>query len=105
MIENMSGFACPCCNEVTDIFTSGGGEKLAQEFGFPFLGKVPIDPVPALLRSACRPAADRHPNQRIGALADVGRTLAGEQEPSPALPAVRQIVERLRQQLPEKPRP
>jgi len=44
VIENMSGFACPCCNEVTNIFSSGGGEILATEYGLTFLGRVPIDP-------------------------------------------------------------
>ena len=27
-----------------DIFKSGGGEKTAEEFGVPFLGKLPFDP-------------------------------------------------------------
>ena len=44
VIENMSGFVCPKCGEVTDIFKSGGGEKMAKEMKVPFLGKIPIDP-------------------------------------------------------------
>jgi len=44
VIENMSGFVCPHCGERTDIFKSGGGEKMAEEMGVPFLGKIPIDP-------------------------------------------------------------
>jgi Mrp family chromosome partitioning ATPase len=44
VIENMSGFICPHCGERTDIFKSGGGEKMAKEMGVPFLGKIPIDP-------------------------------------------------------------
>lgn len=44
LIENMSGFICPTCNNITEIFKSGGGEKIAQETQVPFLGKVPIDP-------------------------------------------------------------
>ncbi len=44
IVENMSGFACPCCKTVTPIFKDGGGERLAQETGIPFLGKIPIDP-------------------------------------------------------------
>jgi len=44
VIENMSGFACPHCGEVTNIFKSGGGEKMAEEMGVPFLGRIPIDP-------------------------------------------------------------
>lgn len=44
IVENMSGFVCPHCGEVVNIFKSGGGEKLAKEKGLAFLGKLPIDP-------------------------------------------------------------
>jgi Mrp family chromosome partitioning ATPase len=44
IIENMSGFICPHCGERTDLFKSGGGEKIAREYGIPFLGRIPIDP-------------------------------------------------------------
>lgn len=44
IVENMSGFVCPHCGEVTDIFKSGGGEKAAAELNVQFLGKVPIEP-------------------------------------------------------------
>ena len=44
VIENMSGFACPKCGEVVNIFKQGGGEKMAADAGVPFLGAVPIDP-------------------------------------------------------------
>jgi ATP-binding protein involved in chromosome partitioning len=43
VIENMSHFICPHCNERTDIFGTGGGEAMAKDMGFPFLGGVPID--------------------------------------------------------------
>ena len=45
VVENMSGFVCPKCGEVTDIFKTGGGERMAHEMGIPFLGRIPIDPV------------------------------------------------------------
>jgi len=44
VLENMSGFACPKCGEKTDIFRSGGGEKMARDMSVPFLGHIPIDP-------------------------------------------------------------
>jgi len=44
VIENMSGFACPKCGEVSDIFGAGGGRKMAEDMKVPFLGKIPIDP-------------------------------------------------------------
>ncbi len=44
IVENMSGFVCPHCGEVTNIFKSGGGEATAKEMNIQFLGKVPIEP-------------------------------------------------------------
>lgn len=44
VIENMSGFVCPSCGNVHDIFKSGGGEKTAAKYHLPFLGQLPIDP-------------------------------------------------------------
>lgn len=44
IIENMSGFVCPKCNEITNIFSTDGGQNLAQEFHLALLGKIPIDP-------------------------------------------------------------
>ncbi len=44
LVENMSGFVCPHCGEVTDIFKSGGGEDAANQLGIKFLGRVPIEP-------------------------------------------------------------
>jgi len=43
LIENMSGFACPHCQSVIDLFGSGGGEKTAISAHIPFLGKIPFD--------------------------------------------------------------
>ena len=42
IIENMSFFACPNCHHEADIFGHGGGERMAEELGVPFLGRVPI---------------------------------------------------------------
>jgi ATP-binding protein involved in chromosome partitioning len=44
IVENMSGFTCPHCGKVINIFKYGGGEKSAEELGVPFLGRVPLDP-------------------------------------------------------------
>lgn len=44
VVENMSGMACPHCHEIVDVFGSGGGEKLADEMGLRFLGRIPLDP-------------------------------------------------------------
>lgn len=43
VVENMSSFICPKCNERTDIFSHGGGESAAKELEVPFLGRIPIE--------------------------------------------------------------
>ena len=42
VVENMSYFVCRSCSEPADIFGSGGGERMAQELGVPFLGRIPL---------------------------------------------------------------
>lgn len=49
IIENMSGFVCPTCSECTNIFSSGGGQALAERSNVPLLGTLPIDPRVTLL--------------------------------------------------------
>jgi len=44
VVENMSGFICPHCGERIELFKSGGGARMAEEMGTPFLGSIPIDP-------------------------------------------------------------
>lgn len=43
MIENMAGYICPHCNEVSDPFGMGGAEAASKSMGMPFLGRVPLD--------------------------------------------------------------
>jgi ATP-binding protein involved in chromosome partitioning len=43
VVENMSYFVCGHCGERTDIFGHGGGSRMAEDMGIPFLGEVPID--------------------------------------------------------------
>jgi len=42
--ENMSYFVCPHCKHEIDIFSRGGAEKTAAQFGVPFLGSIQLDP-------------------------------------------------------------
>lgn len=43
VVENMSHYTCPACGHHDEIFSRGGGKRLAQEIGVPFLGEIPID--------------------------------------------------------------
>ncbi|KAJ7675393.1 P-loop containing nucleoside triphosphate hydrolase protein [Mycena rosella] len=43
LIENMSGYVCPCCGEISNVFSTGGGEEMARREGLKFLGSLPVD--------------------------------------------------------------
>ena len=43
IIENMSGFKCPHCNEYIDLYPPGGAEKASKDFNVKFLGKIPFE--------------------------------------------------------------
>jgi ATP-binding protein involved in chromosome partitioning len=45
IVENMSGYFPANGEEPVYLFGRGGGEKLARESGFPFLGTIPLDPL------------------------------------------------------------
>jgi Mrp family chromosome partitioning ATPase len=77
VIENMSGFACPKCGEVTEIFKSGGGEQMAGEMEVPFLGSIPIDARVVEASDAGKPC--------VGELAGTGAAAAFERAIRPIL--------------------
>ena len=76
VIENMSGFACPKCGEVTPILRANGGRVMANEMGVPFLGSIPIDPL-------------------IAESGDEGKAFVESAASSPAARAFREIVREL----------
>ena len=43
VVENMAGYICPHCGEVSDPFGTGGAEAAAREMGTAFLGRIPLD--------------------------------------------------------------
>lgn len=49
IVENMSGFVCPKCGEVTYIFKKDGGKRIAESLNLNFLGAVPL--IPAICES------------------------------------------------------
>ena len=44
VIENMSSFVCPNCNENHYIFGQGGAKKISEKFNVPFIGEIPLHP-------------------------------------------------------------
>ncbi len=55
IVENMSGFKCPHCSEVVNIFGIDGGKNAAKEFNIPFLGAIPLNPEIVPLADAGKP--------------------------------------------------
>lgn len=86
IVENLSGFACPSCGAVHEIFSTGGGERLAKEAGVPFLGRIPIDPEVA----------------RSGDDGDVFLAVAGK---SPSAVAFKEVIARVVAALDNPPAP
>jgi len=43
LVENMGPFKCPHCNEIIELFNSGGGKRTAENEGITFLGSIPFD--------------------------------------------------------------
>lgn len=56
VVENMSGYACPCCGEVANVFSTGGGAAMAAREGVPLLGALPVDTALVELLDAAAPA-------------------------------------------------
>jgi ATP-binding protein involved in chromosome partitioning len=82
VVENMSYFVCPHCHNEIDIFSRGGAEKTARQFGVDFLGSIQLDP-------------------EIRKSGDEGRPAVLEGEDSPHARALfdfaRRVVERVEQ--------
>jgi Mrp family chromosome partitioning ATPase len=83
VVENMSGFICPHCEETVDIFSSGGGEKTARDFDLAFLGKVPMDP-------------------RVVVAGDTGVPYLSSDEETPATKAFSVVIDAVEKRLPAK---
>ena len=56
LVENMSHFVCPSCDQESDIFGKGGGQTASEEMGIPFLGRIPLyQPIRSSMRNRTPP--------------------------------------------------
>jgi len=62
IVENMSYFICDECGKHHNIFPAGGGQKIAEKWGVPLIGKVPMEPAVADCGDSGTPAVLRYPN-------------------------------------------
>lgn len=79
VVENMGAMIDPVTGARLELFGAGGGERLAEELGVPFLGSVPLQP-------------------GIAQEADRGRPVLVADPDSPASARLREIAETLRQE-------
>ena len=62
VVENMSGMVCPHCGETIEVFSKGGGERVAEEMDVEFLGSIPLDPRISADSDEGTPFILRHPD-------------------------------------------
>ncbi|MHB8717830.1 MAG: Mrp/NBP35 family ATP-binding protein [Candidatus Dormibacteria bacterium] len=78
IVENMAAFVCSHCGETTEIFGSGGGAALAERYGVPFLGSIPLDPRIRLGGGDGQPLMAAAPDSIVGGVfRHVAASLAG----------------------------
>jgi len=77
VVENMSAFIDPETGRRFELFSSGGGQRLAEEIGVPLLGSVPLQP-------------------RLAEQADAGQPVLVANPDSPAADSLRRIAAELR---------
>ena len=85
VVENMSGFICPCCGERYEIFGRGGGLRVAEQTGVAYLGDVPLEMEVREGGDAGQPVVVASPESPAGmALRDVARRVLEQLEAVPA---------------------
>lgn len=76
VVENMSFHVCTGCGERVDVFGSGGGSRVADQFAIPLLGEIPLV-------------------QEIRSAGDAGRPIVIDKPEHPQSDAFRRIAARL----------
>ncbi len=77
VVENMGAFTDPETGRRFELFSSGGGQRLAEEIGVPLLGSVPLQP-------------------GLAELADAGQPILVASPDSPAAVSLREVADQLR---------
>jgi len=76
IVENMSYFVCPHCNERSEVFLAGGGSRLAAELGVPLLAQIPLQAGMPDLADRGEPIVVSQPDSPAGvALRELARTV------------------------------
>ena len=98
IVENMSYYKCPACGHTDEIFSHGGGKRLAQEVGTDFFGEIPIDTrirfggdagVPIVIASPDSENAQRFMDLASKAAIKLASNVLSKPKRSPRLPVIK----------------
>lgn len=93
LIENMSFYCCPNCGHRAEIFGSGGGERMSEQFGVELLGRIPLDARIREQADGGRPTVAAEPDSELALIyRDIARRAAARLahgEPEAAFPEIR----------------
>ena len=98
IVENMSYYKCPACGHTDEIFSHGGGKRLAQEIGAKFFGEIPIDTrirfggdagVPVVVASPDSENAARFMDLATKAALEIARGVLSKPKRSPRLAVIK----------------
>ena len=94
IVENMSYYVCPGCEHESDLFGKGGGERMAEELGVPFLGQIPLYTPIRIGGDTGAPIVSTEPDSpaaqailKVAELAAAQVSIASYRPPVPAAPA------------------
>jgi ATP-binding protein involved in chromosome partitioning len=78
VVENMSYLELPDGQQL-DVFGAGGGERLAQESGVPYIGSIPMDPAVRVGGDAGKPVVISSPDSPVAqALRAIAESIAAQ---------------------------
>ncbi|HUJ58549.1 MAG TPA: Mrp/NBP35 family ATP-binding protein, partial [Kofleriaceae bacterium] len=98
ILENMSYYKCPACGHTDEIFSHGGGKRLAQEVGTQFFGEIPIDTrirfggdagVPIVVASPDSENAQRFMDLATRAALEIAKNVLSRPKRTPRLPVIK----------------
>jgi ATP-binding protein involved in chromosome partitioning len=93
LVENMVDFACPHCERPLSPFGEAGGEKVADDLGIPFVGRIPIDPMVAACGDKGEPLVASLPRSKIaGTVREIGQRCRTLMDQRGRLTLVTQLV-------------
>jgi ATP-binding protein involved in chromosome partitioning len=89
VVENMAGYVCASCGTADPIFGEGGGQRLADAFGVPLLGRIPLAPAVRVGGDAGTPIVVAEPHHPVsGAFRVLAARVVEEAERAAAIAPV-----------------